>query len=60
MEIQTLNLSDFRTGNHDQRATFAETLNDNFTRHGFVKLVDHGFSDSSIDRLWSQVMWMTF
>jgi isopenicillin N synthase-like dioxygenase len=56
MSLATLDLSQFVSGTHGQRAEFAEALLTGFTKHGFVKLTNHGFSTGDIVKLFSQVV----
>ncbi|KAG9241338.1 hypothetical protein BJ878DRAFT_466590 [Calycina marina] len=52
MYIQTLDLSQFTKGSESERRAFASDLLSNFSRNGFVKLVNHGIPDSEVSKLW--------
>ena len=50
-----LDLSRFARGSESERADFAQGLVDGFAEHGFVKLINHGFSEASIHKLFDMV-----
>lgn len=56
MSLATLDLSQFVSGTHGQRAEFAEALLAGFTKHGFVKITNHGFSTEDVFKLFSQIV----
>ena len=55
MELHILDLSHFTCGSQSERVEFAKLLVDGFTRHGFVRLVNHGFAEAAIHQLYEMV-----
>ena len=55
MAIPTLDLSLFTNGHDWERQQLAADLLESFTRHGFVKLVNHGVSDQEVSKLFESV-----
>lgn len=55
MTLQTLDLSRFSNGSHSESAEFAKALVDGFSKHGFVILTNHGFSEDDIHKLFEMV-----
>ena len=55
MTLPTLDLSLFASSKEIQRIQFASDLLDSLSLHGFVKLVNHGISDKTIDQLFEWV-----
>ena len=55
MELDTLDLSLFINGSEKQRADFANTLLSSFSKCGFVKLINHGFSSDMVETLFCLV-----
>ncbi len=54
MEIPILNLSHFAFGSDSQRAAFLQLLVDGFVEYGFLKLINHGFSEDAIHELFDK------
>ena len=55
MTLPTLDLSLFTRGNASQQAQLASDLLQSLSRHGFVKLVNHGISDEAVADLFEWV-----
>ena len=55
MDLPTLDLSLFTGGNASQRMQLASDLLNSLSRHGFVKLVNHGISDLVVAQLFEWV-----
>lgn len=55
MNIRTLDLSDFVHGSPEQRQAFVDGLLQSFDDSGFVKLVNHGFSQEQLTTLFGWV-----
>lgn len=60
MVLVTLDLSHFIDGPDSQRFEFANDLLNAFKKHGFVKLRNHGFSEDTIQELFSLVTDLTY
>jgi isopenicillin N synthase-like dioxygenase len=55
MAVPILDLSRFMNGSAIEEQEFAHDLLNGFTGSGFVKLVNHGISDKTIQKLFSFV-----
>jgi len=55
MTLATLDLSLFTKGGDLERRQFAADLLSNLTKHGFVKIIKHGFADEDVSKLWDMV-----
>lgn len=55
MTLPTLDLSLFTSGNASQQMQLVLDLLDSLSRHGFVKLVNHGISDQTVTQLFEWV-----
>lgn len=53
--IPQVDLSDFISGNAQQKAAFVEKLGKAYEEVGFVSVINHGISDADIDNLYKQV-----
>ncbi|EUC26695.1 hypothetical protein COCCADRAFT_10506 [Bipolaris zeicola 26-R-13] len=51
--LKTLDLNTFCNGSIMERQQFAQSLKEGLREHGFVKLVNHGFSDDDINQLFN-------
>jgi isopenicillin N synthase-like dioxygenase len=52
MKIETLDFSKFHVGTDAERYEFSTVLLTGFANTGFVKLINHGFSQEEISRLF--------
>ncbi|MCJ1231405.1 hypothetical protein MMC12_008082 [Toensbergia leucococca] len=59
MDLPTLDLSLFTGGNASQRMQLASDLLNSLSRHGFVKLVNHGISDLVVAQLFEWSLWVS-
>ena len=55
MTRSTLDLSLFTHGNEVERQQLASNLLENLSQHGFVVLINHGISDSTVRKLFEWV-----
>ena len=55
MNIPLVDLSQFITGNNDQKSHFVKELGQAFEEVGFVSVVNHGISDNLINDLYTAV-----
>ena len=55
MSFATLDLSLFKNGHDTDRQRFGSQLLNGLTQHGFVKLVGHGISDHTVEKLFEWV-----
>jgi isopenicillin N synthase-like dioxygenase len=53
--IPTLDWAEYRSGDKTKRVKISKSLADSFKRYGFVKLVNHGFSDEYTQELFNEV-----
>lgn len=59
MSVPILDHQHFTHGNEKQRSEYAEQLVASLKSHGFVKLINHGIDDPTIDELFKRV-WLPF
>ncbi|CAD6593810.1 MAG: hypothetical protein ASARMPREDX12_007681 [Alectoria sarmentosa] len=52
VDLPLLDFSKFLHGNPTERLEVAEQIADCFTRHGFIKLKNHGVSDDIVQGIW--------
>jgi isopenicillin N synthase-like dioxygenase len=52
-ELPTLDLSHFLQD--ETRQEFADQLRDSLAQHGFVKIINHGIGESSVNQLFDKV-----
>ena len=55
MSLPVLDASLFLSGSEIERREAAEDLCDSFTKHGFVKITNHGFSDELVAQVFEWV-----
>lgn len=55
MILPVLDASLFLTGNEREHQEFARDLCESFTKHGFSKLANHGFSDDLVAQVFEWV-----
>lgn len=55
MELQSIDLSLFTKGNDCEKSKFASDLLDSISRHGVVRVVNHGVSEAAVSELWEMV-----
>ena len=55
MDLEVLDLSHFNCGNESEQAHFAKRLVDTLTKHGFLRLINHGCSEGHIRELFAKV-----
>lgn len=55
MDIPILDLSHFVRGTKAQHGCFVKLLISSLREHGFFKLINHGFSESTIQELFHRV-----
>jgi isopenicillin N synthase-like dioxygenase len=55
MKIETLDFSKFHVGTDAERYEFSTVLLKGFANTGFVKLINHGFSQEEISQLFDEV-----
>lgn len=53
--IPTLDLSHFTSGSEEQRQKFVQDLLASFDESGFVKLINHGFDEKQLSKLFTWV-----
>ncbi|KAH6649195.1 hypothetical protein BKA67DRAFT_539186 [Truncatella angustata] len=54
--LPMVDMSLFISGNRLERSRFADQLRDSLVKHGFVKVINHGISDSEVEEVfdWSE------
>ena len=55
MNLPVLDASLFLTGTEGEHQQFARDLCENFTKHGFCKVANHGFSDDLVAQVFEWV-----
>ena len=55
MDLPILDLSHFVRGTKAERRYFVQLLISSLGEHGFFKLINHGFSESTIQELFHRV-----
>lgn len=55
VKLETLNFADFTSGPPQRRQAVAKQIADSFTHHGFVKLLNHGLADGTVQQLFDWV-----
>jgi isopenicillin N synthase-like dioxygenase len=55
MAIPTLDLSLYISGTEFERRKLAADLLHSFTKHGFVKFINHGISDKEVSKFFESV-----
>ena len=55
MGLPVLDAAMFLAGTDGERQKFAKDLCESFTKHGFVKIANHGFSDDLVAHVFEWV-----
>jgi isopenicillin N synthase-like dioxygenase len=55
MDLHSFDFSKFVLGNELERVEFSQTLIESLRKHGFVRLVNHGFPDELVQAVFSWV-----
>lgn len=58
MQVPTLDFSHFSNGNEAQKLAVSIALVESFSNHGFVKVINHGVSETSIGELATLVSFL--
>jgi isopenicillin N synthase-like dioxygenase len=55
MDLHSFDFSKFVLGNELERVEFSQALIESLRKHGFVRLVNHGFPDEFVQEVFSWV-----